>query len=155
MERRRNVYLKMKSLPEAQQLFLQRLPYGELLRSEPIATVDWELARPGDFVNLDRANRTGHSVIFMEWIRQAGEIAGIRYYGCNSRGDSHLDPDHPVLLPPRIGARHRLDGGDGQEGVEPAPGLIHRLANEIRRKVPFEFFLVLKGIVPLRKRHCA
>jgi hypothetical protein len=31
----------------------------------------------------------------MEWIRQAGEIAGIRYYGCNSRGDSHLDPDHP------------------------------------------------------------
>ncbi|GIW72717.1 MAG: hypothetical protein KatS3mg102_2259 [Planctomycetota bacterium] len=37
-------------------------------------------ARPGDFVQLWRADRSGHSVIFLGWERQGGEIAGIRYW---------------------------------------------------------------------------
>lgn len=55
----------------------------------------WEDALPGDFVNLSRTDGTGHSVIFVEWVKEGGEIIGIRYFGCNSSGDSHPDPDDP------------------------------------------------------------
>ncbi len=55
----------------------------------------WEDALPGDFVNLSRTDGTGHSVIFVSWVKQDDEIIGIRYFGCNSSGDSHPDPDDP------------------------------------------------------------
>lgn len=54
---------------------------------------EWDRAMPGDFVNLSRSNGTGHAVIFISWIRENGEIVGIRYYGCNSSGDSCVDPN--------------------------------------------------------------
>ena len=44
---------------------------------------------------------------------------------------------------------------DGLQGVEPSPGLVHRLADEIRREVPLELLLVLEGIVPLGEGHAA
>jgi len=56
----------------------------------------WRTALPGDFVNLSRINGTGHSAIFISWITQHGEIAGLRYYGCNSSGSSHPDPTDPA-----------------------------------------------------------
>jgi hypothetical protein len=56
---------------------------------------EWEMAVTGDFMNISRSNGTGHAVIFVDWVRQGDEIVGIRYYGCNSSGDSHPDPDHP------------------------------------------------------------
>ncbi len=42
---------------------------------------------------------------------------------------------------------------NGMQRIEPTAGLIHCLANVIRRKVLLEFLLVLKGIMPLAKRH--
>lgn len=60
---------------------------------------DWEDARPGDFVQLWRANGSGHSVIFVAWVRGAdGAIDGIRYWstqgstqGIGEREESFLD----------------------------------------------------------------
>lgn len=56
-----------------------------------ISEESWEEALPGDFVNLSRTDGTGHSVVFVAWLREGGEIIGIRYFGCNSSGDSHPD----------------------------------------------------------------
>jgi len=41
--------------------------------------LDFEEARPGDFVQLWRTNKSGHSVVFLDWVRDEGEIIGIRY----------------------------------------------------------------------------
>ena len=46
-------------------------------------------------------------------------------------------------------------GRDGDQGIKPSPGLIHRLRDEIRRKAALKNFLIFKGIVPLRERHRA
>ena len=56
---------------------------------------DWDLALTGDFVEFSRTNGSGHSVIFVNWVEEEGEIAGIRYYSCNGGGHSHPDPDDP------------------------------------------------------------
>jgi hypothetical protein len=61
--------------------------------------LDWEDAKPGDFVQLWRANGSGHSVVFLAWVRGAdGAIEGIRYWstqgstqGIGERTESFLD----------------------------------------------------------------
>jgi hypothetical protein len=46
-----------------------------------------EEARPGDFLDFSRNNKTGHSVIFIEWKRDdAGKITGFKYFSSNSPG---------------------------------------------------------------------
>lgn len=46
-----------------------------------------ENARPGDFLDFSRNNKTGHSVIFMDWVRDAaGTITGFKYFSSNSKG---------------------------------------------------------------------
>jgi hypothetical protein len=37
-------------------------------------------ARPGDFVQLWRKNGSGHSVVFLDWVREDDEIVGLRYW---------------------------------------------------------------------------
>ncbi len=46
-------------------------------------------------------------------------------------------------------------GGDGQQGIEPAAGLIHGLADEVGRVAPLEQLFIFKRIVPLGKGHGA
>ncbi len=46
-------------------------------------------------------------------------------------------------------------GSDGVQRVEPAAGLVHRLANEVGRELFLEGLLVLEGVVPLGHRHGA
>ncbi len=59
--------------------------------------------------------------------------------------------DDDVLVSRRI-----LDQrADGMQRIEPAAGLIHALADEIRRKIGLEQFLVLERVMPLGKRHGA
>ncbi|HMS17988.1 MAG TPA: hypothetical protein PKA37_14185 [Planctomycetota bacterium] len=41
---------------------------------------NWEEALPGDFVQLWRNNKSGHSVIFLEWVREGKEIVGLKYW---------------------------------------------------------------------------
>jgi hypothetical protein len=45
---------------------------------------NWEAAKPGDFIDFSRTNGTGHSVVFLNWIRQNGKIAGFRYWSSQS-----------------------------------------------------------------------
>ena len=46
-----------------------------------------EDAKPGDFLDFSRNNRSGHSVIFIDWTRDAaGKITGFKYFSSNSAG---------------------------------------------------------------------
>jgi hypothetical protein len=38
-----------------------------------------EDARPGDFVQIWRTNKSGHSVVLIDWVREGGRIVGIKY----------------------------------------------------------------------------
>jgi hypothetical protein len=64
---------------------------------------DWDSVLPGDYVNLSRTTGTGHAVIFVEWIVEGGEKAGLRYYGCNGSGDSCPDPYDELNTPDNSG----------------------------------------------------
>lgn len=39
-----------------------------------------EEARPGDFIDFSRTNGTGHTAIFIDWVRKEGRIIGIHYW---------------------------------------------------------------------------
>jgi hypothetical protein len=39
-----------------------------------------EDARPGDFLNYSRENGTGHTVVFIEWLRENNRIIGLKYW---------------------------------------------------------------------------
>lgn len=41
---------------------------------------DFEAARPGDFMDFSRENQTGHTVVFINWVRVNGRIVGMRYW---------------------------------------------------------------------------
>jgi hypothetical protein len=41
--------------------------------------VELQDARPGDFLQFWRTNKSGHSVVFLEWIAEGGERVGFRY----------------------------------------------------------------------------
>jgi hypothetical protein len=46
-----------------------------------------EDAKPGDFLDFSRNNKSGHSVIFVAWVRDdAGKITGFKYFSSNSGG---------------------------------------------------------------------
>jgi hypothetical protein len=36
-------------------------------------------ARPGDFMQLWRTNKSGHSVVFLDWVRDGGKVVGLKY----------------------------------------------------------------------------
>lgn len=42
--------------------------------------IDWTTARSGDFVQLWRNNGTGHSVVFLRWIKDEDHIIGLEYW---------------------------------------------------------------------------
>ncbi|MFH0792545.1 MAG: hypothetical protein V2A74_00780 [bacterium] len=55
------------------------------------AIEDWEQARAGDFLDFSRNNKSGHSVIFINWERdEAGKITGFKYFSSNSKGVGYL-----------------------------------------------------------------
>lgn len=36
-------------------------------------------AQPGDFMQIWRTNKSGHSVLFLDWVREEEEVVGIKY----------------------------------------------------------------------------
>jgi hypothetical protein len=38
-----------------------------------------ERAKPGDFMQLWRSNKSGHSVVFLEWVKQGRKPIGVKY----------------------------------------------------------------------------
>lgn len=38
-----------------------------------------EAGKPGDFVQIWRTNKSGHSVVLVDWVREGGEIVGLKY----------------------------------------------------------------------------
>lgn len=63
---------------------------------ETVPADQWDEATPGDFVMFSRSTGSGHAVVFVDWVREGGEIVGLRYYSCNGSGDSHPDPEDPL-----------------------------------------------------------
>lgn len=52
---------------------------------------NWEEAKAGDFCDFSRNNGSGHSVIFIRWVRNPeGKITGLEYFSSNSRGIGYL-----------------------------------------------------------------
>jgi hypothetical protein len=48
---------------------------------------NWEDMKAGDFLDYSRNNKTGHSVIFIEWVRDdKNKITGFKYFSSNSSG---------------------------------------------------------------------
>jgi len=41
---------------------------------------DFEEVSPGDFIDFSRENQTGHTVVFIDWVRVNGKIVGLRYW---------------------------------------------------------------------------
>ncbi len=51
------------------------------------AITNWEDAKPGDFGDLSRNNKTGHSIIFLGWVRDPdGNIIGMDYFSSQGGG---------------------------------------------------------------------
>jgi hypothetical protein len=36
-------------------------------------------AEPGDFVQIWRTNKSGHSVVLLDWVREQGKVVGLKY----------------------------------------------------------------------------
>jgi len=59
-------------------------------------------ARPGDFVQIWRSSKSGHSVVFLEWVREGEQVVGIKYRSSQGATDGIGDrveyfsdaPDH-------------------------------------------------------------
>lgn len=48
---------------------------------------NWEDAKPGDFGDISRDNKTGHSIVFIGWVRDAeGKIVGMDYFSSQGGG---------------------------------------------------------------------
>ncbi len=89
-----------------------------------IAPESWDEALTGDFVNFWRTTGSGHSAIFVAWVfGVSGERIGLRYYGCNARGDSCPDPGDPGNMPGMSGPSFRTEYFDGFGGAV-MPGLL-------------------------------
>lgn len=58
---------------------LQKLGIGQ-----QVATKD---ARTGDFLQLWRTNKSGHSVVFLEWVSAGGRPIGVRYRSSQTATD--------------------------------------------------------------------
>jgi hypothetical protein len=41
---------------------------------------NFEEARPGDFIDISRENNTGHTAVFLGWIREGRKIIGFEYW---------------------------------------------------------------------------
>src|SRR4051812_36132606 len=77
-------------------------------------------AQAGDFLQLWRTNKSGHSVVFLEWIREDGQPIGIKYRstqkstnGIGDRTEYFADvPGHEGSVDPQRLYFGRLNGSD-------------------------------------------
>lgn len=53
--------------------------------------IDWEDARPGDFIQFWRTKKTGHSAVFLEWIVENEKTIGFRYRSSQPSTDGISD----------------------------------------------------------------
>jgi hypothetical protein len=57
------------------------------------AITDLEQAKAGDFLSYDSAPSGGHSVIFLDWMRdEQKQIVGVKYFSSNSAGKGGVGP---------------------------------------------------------------
>lgn len=66
-------------------------------------------AKPGDFVQFWRNNRSGHSVIFLDWERDSvGNIAGLKYRSSQTKTDGIGDRVEVIGAGPKELNRKRI-----------------------------------------------
>ena len=64
-------------------------------------------ARPGDFLQFWRANKSGHSVVFLGWVEEGGRRAGIQYR--SSQGSTKGIGDRVEYFAETAGKDGRVD----------------------------------------------
>jgi len=84
--------------------------------------VPYDEARPGDFLQLWRTNDTGHSAIFLGWIRNpAEEIVGVNYWSSQKNTNGIAERfeyfDAPELRPLLEAEDPRLGGSSVMKGL--------------------------------------
>jgi hypothetical protein len=85
---------------------------------------DWDGVLPGDYINLGRANGSGHAAIFVAWVvSQSGQIIGLRYYSCNGSGDRCPDPADAANAGGLSGPSFKTEYFEGHGGTV-IPGLL-------------------------------
>lgn len=62
-------------------------PQGGLVELGLGRAIEAKKARPGDFVQLWRGSGSGHSVIFLGWEKERGQITAIRYWSTQTSTD--------------------------------------------------------------------
>ena len=72
-------------------------------------------ARRGDFAQIWRNNGSGHSVVFLDWVREDGAIVGLRYWSTQPATD---------------GIGERVERFDGERGVDREQIWLARVGDE-------------------------
>ena len=71
---------------EIEELLFLELPPSER-RGHFAAVTDFEKVRPGDFLSYDTTPAGGHSVVFIDWLRdEQKKIIGLKYFSSNLSG---------------------------------------------------------------------
>lgn len=85
-------------------------------------------AQPGDFMQLWRTNKSGHSVLFLDWVRDGDQVVGIKYRSSQKSTDGVGDrveyfadaPGHDGKVDRRRTYVARLDKSPAREDEAPA-----------------------------------
>jgi hypothetical protein len=71
--------------------------------------VPFDEAKPGDFVQFWRNNKSGHSVIFLDWEKDSvGNIAGLKYRSSQTKTDGIGDRVEVIGIGPKELNRKRI-----------------------------------------------
>lgn len=71
--------------------------------------ISFEDAKPGDFVQFWRNNKSGHSVIFLDWEKDSiGKITGIKYRSSQTKTDGIGDRSESIGFGPKELNRNRI-----------------------------------------------
>jgi hypothetical protein len=80
-------------------LAMEKLGVGERVKPED--------ARPGDFLQFWRTNKSGHSVVFLEWVVQDGQRVGFKYR--SSQGSTKGIGDRVEYFAGAVGKNGKVD----------------------------------------------
>jgi hypothetical protein len=71
--------------------------------------ISFEDAKPGDFVQFWRNNKSGHSVIFLDWEKDStGKITGIKYRSSQTKTNGIGDRSESIGFGPKELNRNRI-----------------------------------------------
>lgn len=96
-----------------------------------------EAALPGDFIDFTRANGSGHTAVFLEWLREDGRIIGIKYWSSQTSTNG-------IGVQTEYFARPNAEGS-GNRNVVQASIIVARIA-KVSNYQPFRLPLIWRKV---------